>query len=183
MDLTIIKNLIDIIESIVTIIAILAGGIWSYRLFIKKRLKYPRANISNQVFHRCLSEDKVLLHVVTTISNTGDVLISIISGITWIQQMTPLHTNVIDSIKIGINPVLQGKTEIDWPLLEEQKFEWKKGKFEIEPGENDQIHYDFILDSYVETVKIYSFYKNVMKHGRELGWSVTTIYDLQNQET
>jgi hypothetical protein len=175
MDSKTIKEIVDIAEPLATIIAILVGGFWSYMLFVRNRQKYPRAKISHQIAHKKISDEKVLLHVSTKISNIGNVLLSIISGRTWVQQVIPSQEKVLDSIP-------RGETEINWPSIGDKITKWEEGKFEIEPGEDDQICYDFVIDADVQTVKVYSHFENVKKRGRDLGWSWTTIYDLKEKE-
>jgi len=174
-----IKEVFVIIESVIKIIAIIFGGWWSYRLFVKNRLKYPKAKIEHKVFHKKITDDKILLHVDTTILNTGNVLISIVSGVTRVQQMIPTQNTILNSINEGKDPVSEELNEINWPLIQEREYKRKKGELEIEPGENDQICYDFIIDSDVQTVVIYSYYKNINKYRRDLGWHLTTKYDLK----
>ena len=174
-----IKEIAEILVAVATVIAFIVGGMWSYKLFVKKRLKYPRANITHKILHKPIPSGKVLLHVTTVISNTGDVLLSLISGTTRIQQMLPLSQEVLNGISEGKDPVCEQETEIEWPLLMDRDSDWKEREFEIEPGEEDQIVYDFIIDANVQTVVVYSYLKNVSKGSRDIGWSLTTVYDLK----
>jgi len=176
------KDTVDIIKEFFTTLAIIVGGIWSYMLFVKKRQKFPRANISHQISHIPISNNKILLSIRTTISNTGDVLLSLESGINRVQQILPLSGEMLDSINKGKDPVPSGKTEIDWPLIGERNLNWEKGKFEIEPGENDKICCDFIIDKNVQIVSVYSYLKNIKKHCRDIGWGLTTIYNLKEKQ-
>ncbi len=47
---------------------------------------------------------------------------------------------------------------------------------EIEPGESEQLHYDFLVDKAIKTVLVYSYFQNIQKN-RRLGWSLTTTND------
>lgn len=178
---TSLKDIADIMQAFATVIALLIGGIWSYMLFVKKRQRYPRASITHQISHRPMSNSKIILNVTTIISNTGDVLLSLVSGLTRVQQMLPLSTEILKSIDERKDPVPDGKTEIEWPLISERLSKWEKEEFEIEPGEKDQIYYDFIFDADIQTVSVYSYFKNVRKHERDIGWGLTTIYDLKDK--
>ena len=73
------KEIADIIQVAVAVAAVIVGGIWSYWLFVQNRQKYPRASISPHITHRHIGNDNLLLHVSVTISNVGDVLLSLIS--------------------------------------------------------------------------------------------------------
>jgi len=178
-DLSNLKDITEIVRSFATVAAILVGGVWSYMLFVRTRQRYPRAKIKHEITHRVLSDDKALLHIAVNINNSGDVLLSVVSAQTRIQQVLPTPPEILDSVNQGLDPVQKGKTEIEWPLIgTTRKSHWAKGKREIEPGESDELHYDFVLDSRIQTVEVYTYVKNATKRGREIGWSLTTLYDL-----
>ncbi len=172
----IIKNIFDIIQAIATVFAIIIGGIWSYMLFIRKRQKYPRANITHNITHRQIGNKKILLHVAVTITNVGDVLIALVSGETRIQQILPLSLELLKSINQGDKLPPEGNTEIEWPIIDSRESEWQNNQ--IEPGENDQLHYDFILDDSIKIIEIYSHFKNAKIPQKDIGWNTTTIYDI-----
>jgi len=174
-----IKDIVQILEAVVTVIAIAIGGYWSYMLFMKKRQKYPRANITHHILQKPISDGKVLLNVTAVIHNTGDVLLSILSGDMRIQQVLPLSPEIQQAIVENKDPVENGKIEIDWPVIIQRIKSWQEGEFEIEPGEEDQVLFDFIFEDKFETVMIYSYFKNVSKPGREIGWGLSSIFDLR----
>ena len=175
------KEIAEIIQVAVTVGAVLVGGLWSYQLFVRNRQKYPRASISHLIGHMQLDDNKLLLHVGVTISNIGDVLLSLVSLETRIQQVIPLSDEVLESIRNGQNPVSEGETEIEWPLIDSQKLELEKGKhFEIEPGESQDIHHDFVLDADAEVIEVYTYLINEEKPKRKIAWDLTTLYGLRN---
>ena len=67
-----------------------------------------------------------------------------------------------------------------WPLLSERTKIFEK-TMDIEPGEKDVIDFEFVLSSRVETIRIYSFFRNEQKtKGKdEVGWSISTYYDFR----
>jgi len=173
-NLSTVKEIADIVQAFFTVAAIIGGGIWFYR----RRQRYPRADVTHAITHKALPNGKFLLHVAVTISNKGEVLLSLISGVTRIQQMLPLPASVLDTINKGLDPVKKGQTEVEWPLIGERKPKWGEGKIEIEPGESDHIDIDYILEGSVKSVEVYSYFKNASKRGKEIGWQLTTVYDL-----
>lgn len=175
------KDSAGIAKDLATVAAIVVGGFWSYMLFVRKRQKYPRAKITHEISHSLIADSKLLLHIVATISNTGDVLLSIIYAETRVQQMLPVLPELSDSIQRGNDPVVEGRTEIDWPQLASREIRRERGQFEIEPGESDEIHYDFILDVNVQTIKIYSYFENIAKPGKKIGWPLITVYDIHER--
>ncbi|MCK4225153.1 MAG: hypothetical protein KAX39_08220, partial [candidate division Zixibacteria bacterium] len=177
-----VKDIGEALQPIAIVIALILGGAWSYMLFIKNRQKFPRANITHKISHKPISNNKVLLNVAAEISNTGDVLLSLLAGTTRVQQVLPLLPEMLNTINEGKDPVSEETTEIEWPLIKEKEKNWKKREFEIEPGEKDQIMYDFIIDYDIETVVVYSHFKNVKKGSRNIGWELTTVYDLKGKQ-
>ena len=88
--------------------------------------------------------------------------------------------NQISLILKGEEPLDEEGLEYLWPLAVDQKEkEWSKGSRELEPGESDQVHFDFLLGRDVETIIVYSYFRNAKKFGRkeELGWQITNVYD------
>jgi hypothetical protein len=172
------KDILGIVEIFVTIIAIIIGGIWGYWLFVQNRQKYPRASIVHCISHRHIGSDKLLLHVNATISNVGEVLLSLIHLETRVQQVVPLADDVLDLVSTGENLVPEGETEVAWPLIALHEVRLERGKCEVEPGESQEIHHDFILDTEVKTVEVYTYLINEKKRDHEIAWDLTTLYDI-----
>jgi hypothetical protein len=147
---------------------------------VEKRQKYPRAITSHRITHRTIATGKVLLHVIVTISNKGDVLLSLVEAEVRIQQVLPTPPEVLEKISSGVNPRQIDRQEISWPLIDKRVTIWKEGEgIEIEPGEEDNLYYDFVINSSIQTVEVYSHFKNAKKRPRDIGWNLTTIHDLQ----
>ncbi|MSQ32999.1 MAG: hypothetical protein EXR60_01050 [Dehalococcoidia bacterium] len=171
------KDVADIAQSVATVLAILVGGYWTWMFFVSKRGRFPRADIKHNISHRPFANGKVVLSVSVIISNNGDVLLSLVSLETRVQQVLPPPPNVLDVIETGGDPVKAGEGEVQWPELSSRALSLKKGEFEIEPGESDHRMFDFFIDEEVQTVEVYSYFKNVKKDG-PIGWGRTTVYDI-----
>jgi len=89
--------------------------------------------------------------------------------------MLPLASKVLDSINRGDDPVEEGRTEIQWPLIEFREEKWKTGECHTEPGESEEFRYDFVVDQEVQTVRVYSYFKNITQRRREKGWGLVPI--------
>ena len=63
-------------------------------------------------------------------------------------------------------------------MIESHRKEFAKDECEIEPGESQDIQFDFILGDHVQTVLVYSYLLNERKRQRKLSWDSTTLYDL-----
>lgn len=174
-----ITELVSIVKDVLTGLAIIIGGWWSYNKFIKNRQNYPRTKITHNITHISLSNKKNLLHVAINIHNTGNILLYIKSAETRIQQVLPLSKDIAKSINSGKDPVLEESRDVEWPCLNLRDSLPENG-LEIEPGESDWLSYDFVIEKQIKFVRIYSYVKNVSKKGREIGWCLESFHDLQN---
>ena len=81
-------------------------------------------------------------------------------------------------------------------MLEKKEANEIKQNCEIEPGESDEICFDYLIDTGVEIINIYSYFSNFKKKSmfrifnrfhicrrvlkkRDIGWQITTIYNLK----
>ncbi|MEM8719728.1 MAG: hypothetical protein AAGE84_10525 [Cyanobacteria bacterium P01_G01_bin.39] len=179
------KDIITVFKDIITSFALLFGGIWSYTLFVRKRQVRPRAKIIHKVIHKSITKEKSLLHIAISVTNIGDVLIRLREGEIWIQQVKPVVIPfLLQGIKQGDYSAIKSKnsTEIDWSLIDEQEFSVKD--IQIEPGEYEEIYCDFIINSNVKVVKVYSWLKNkkilIQWRFQEIGWRLSTLYELES---
>ena len=60
-NVAIVKDVAVALQSLATVIALLVGGFWTFRAFVKTRGKHPRAKIEHQVSFRLLPDDSHLL--------------------------------------------------------------------------------------------------------------------------
>jgi hypothetical protein len=174
------KDITEAFKNLSEAVGIIVGGIWTWMLFVKKRLRFPRAELTHRIMHRVLADGQRLLHLDVVISNTGECLLSLISGKTWIQQMEPVPEEFLDMLRKQEDLIKEGQTEYEWPLLAERETDWTKEPVEIEPGETHQITYDLVVDSDAGTVEIYTYFKNARRKDREIGWTLTSIYDFNS---
>jgi hypothetical protein len=161
-----------------TTLALLIGGYWTWRLYQLNRQSYPRAQLSHHIMHRGISDKKVLLRVGLVIENQGNVLLPLRCVETWVQQMQPWTDDFLELVQGG-DPVRDGETEVRWRLIGEREIRFRKREEEIEPGERDEIHFDFVIDGKPETVLIYTYLENHAKRRRTVGWRVTSVYELR----
>lgn len=179
-DVNQVETLVNIVKEIVTIFALTIGGVWSYMLFVKKRQIYPRAKIEHQIQYQPVEGEKLLLSVDVFISNNSDVLLSLESWNLDVKQMLPpqgellQYTNKADAIIKSIQ-------FLDWTILAKRNDEWDKGKFEIEPGEQHQFHSDFLVYSIPQSILVESYFRNIKKRSKVIGWNHITIHNIAIQ--
>jgi len=197
MNLDAIKQLVEIAQGITTITAIVVGGFWSYKIFIQKRQRYPRVKIEHHIICRSISSEnrRTLLSLDVIISNSGDVLLSLQSGEIFIKQLLPLPDKILKPYNQGEN--LDGEQITGWKMIAFRAEKWESNKkkeprmkrimkalgisypsgIEIEPGEIEQLHYDFFISNNVRSILVYSYFRNIQKSHR-VGWSLTTTHDI-----
>ena len=160
------------LESIVTSLAILAGGIWALRLYLKKREPKPKARIKHTLTHRRLPGNQIWLRVDLSLDNCGNSLLRPKKGLTRVSQILPLH---------GILPGRLSppfSRERAWPQLFDDESDWTE--MSIEPGEEDSVAYDFVLPGHVKTVLIYSHVENADAGDTPVGWQRATVYEIDD---
>jgi len=169
----------EIFSNIFTGIGIIVGGIWTYLTFVKNRLSYPKVEVKHQVIQKHLGDGKILLHVNVVVDNLGDVLVNFESGETRLLQILPLVGEAGEAIQKGEDPVNPGRYDIDWPKITGRVLIAKDNPCEIEPKEKETFPCDFVIKNDVQIVEIYSYFENITKKGKELGWPCTTVYEIE----
>ncbi len=149
------KTIAEIVESVLTALAILVGGFWTYFLFIKNRISYPAVDIEVSYEKYELTEGKTLIHTAVKIDNKGSILLNSDEAELRLRQVIPAPEEVIQSVSQGYDPVSAEEQEIEWPMVVGRKWVWDDNGLEIEPGESDVLHADFCLESDVQVIEFY----------------------------
>lgn len=157
--------------------AILVGGWWAYTRFIRQREEFPRATLEQIVTHRELDPEHTFLRVAVKIDNVSTVLLATDRVRTDVYQVLPVTRDVSEALAGG-RLVAEGGREADWPCVASYE---GAGPGQIEPSEGDEFGFDFVIPTRVTTAFVYSYIKNVTQEGRELGWGVTSLYDLDDE--
>lgn len=169
-----IKPWAEIVQSFFVVAAIVAAGIW----FFWQGETSPKAKISHMVTHRQINENLTWVHVSITITNAGKTTLDLASGVIRIQKILPLDPKISERIERNENPIPQDSLIVAWPRIGDS-YE-PPLNIKIEPGESDMLKSEFIIPSYVKTVKIYSYFEK--QKDSPTGWSTTTIYDLKRKK-
>lgn len=178
-----VQQLADILESLATVIAICVAGCWSYLLFVRRRQRFPRAAVSHQTFCFQLPDGRSLLRVAAKIVNTGEVLMQLRFARTRVQQLLPLPDHVAQLLAVtAIDPVPTKDCELPWTVLGAREWRIDAEIGEVEPGESEAFHCDFVIPAGVEQVLVYTHVKNHSKPDRDVGWSDTIVVSLKEEE-
>jgi hypothetical protein len=169
---SVLKDTMDALESAAKIVAIIVGGFWTYRAFVRSRGYQPRAALTHQISHRTLSDGRRLLVVDVFLENLGEVAIRLRMAQTWVQQIVPLPPDLDGRQDI----VEADKTEANWPLLDKiHKQEFPSNKYIIDPKERDQFRHNFVFGSEIKTIQVYTYFQ----HDRGgIGWKLKSTYEL-----
>src|SRR6266851_4929717 len=157
--LSTVRDIATIVQSIFTVAAVIIGGVWTYWLFVKKRQKYPSAKIEHQISHRPIA--------------SGNVLLSLEKGKIRVSQVLPPQDELLDILTRK-----KGTQVTNWHLLSPLVNPIGQETLEIEPSESQQFLVHYVIDADIQTILVYTYFRNVEKPKRNIGWTLTTIYDL-----
>ena len=169
----------DIGSALVTTGAIVVGGWWAYRRFVRERTIWPRANLELVLTHRQLTDEVTLLNIAVKVLNGGIGVMQLGELRADVYQVLPLDPET--HARLNAKELIpEGDVEAKWPVLDWKKCTWGTDRPEIEPGEHDRFAFDFFVPTGVRTVSVYAHLRNIEKQemGRNLAWTVTGFYDL-----
>lgn len=177
------KEKVETVQAIVTIVAVCLGGIWTYMLFIKERVPYPRANVEQKISHIALSKRTNLLRIEIEVTNIGRTRLVSTKSITRVQQILPMSSCskpepcAVDEVNSTLEKTERKTDRFSWPLL--AKREKSQESLDIEPGEKGFIDFEFIVPSEVKVIRAYSWFRNDRrsKSGNEFGWTRSSYYE------
>jgi len=173
------KRILDNLQAVATIGAIIAGGVWTYLLFVQQRQRFPHIKLEHQIMHVPLPEHRMLLVLDVTHSNVGAIKIDFSTADIRIYGLKrPLELSGDFILRFNREGRLPNEIEPTamWDLLAQQAQSWKSTLF-IEPGESDQLHYEFVLSEDDGPLLVYTYFRNLAIEGRDAGWSLRSIYD------
>lgn len=180
------KDKLGVAQSIVTIGAVVVGGLWTYQLFIMERKHLPHANIEQKISHVALSERANLLRVGMELTNTGNSRLLSTKSIVRIQQILPMPPCpktgpcAKDEVEGALKEISRKADRFSWPLVAEREDD--ATSVDIEPAEKDFLEFEFAVPSNIKVVRVYSYFRNDVRSTpqEEVGWSVSTDYEFGN---
>lgn len=180
---TIIQAIFTSIQAILISIGIVVGGFWTYLMFVRERLGFPKVNIDLNIEDIDHPPNKRIVHVEIQLKNIGRVILKSDYSELRIRKVVPIPEEISSLVEKGDDPVAEGRTEIEWPLIVKQR-EWQKDKdFEIEPGETDFLHADYVINSEIKVVEFYFYLANAKKKKKKqnIGWTQTKIHKFNTE--
>ena len=165
-----VKAVASIIQSVLITFSIIAAGIW----FLAQSEASPKANISHDVTHRRLNDNLIWVHVAITVTNPGKRPLYLNNGTFRLQGILPLDVNMDKQIKKDASKLIPpGLIGVQWPQIG-NAYENVPINERVDPGESEKLNIEFIIPSFLQTIKIYSHFEKA----QGIGWTATTIYQL-----
>ncbi len=183
-----IKDKVQTTQSLIGILAILVGAWWTYDNFINERKHFPHGNIEQTTSHIPLSPDINLLRVTLKATNSGTFKMEIVKSIERIQQILPIlcpgnHAVCAkDQVDLAIQKTVRQEDRFVWPMIAMRESLYKS-PLDVEPGETENMDFEFAINSEVSAIRVSSYIRNESKvHGnKESGWHMSSFYNLTSQ--
>lgn len=177
------RNIFSVIQSFVTVVAIVGGGVLAYQRFQVFRTFYPHLTIEHQISHRRISDNYIHIAVTAILHNRSRVHTEVRDGFASLQVVAPLSDSEARDRYSEVF-VRRQHVSIQWETLDEYVRRWEDDELVVEPGESHQETFEFMLgNSSYDTVLIYTYFYNVRHDedtGSAEGWAATTVYDIMD---
>ena len=174
-----IKDRASTLQSLVTITAIVVGGVYAWLKLQLFRDFEPHLTITHEIGHRSIGTTYIHIDVTAVLHNSSKVNLDLREAVFRLQQIGPTTDEEIESLYAEVfeSPI---HDHLQWPTLEEVDLTWESGALVIEPGESHRETYEFIISSDVQIALVYTFFENpnASDHARSVvGWGATSICD------
>ncbi len=179
-DVSRVKDVAGAIQSAVTVIAIVTGGIFALFKLQAFRDFEPHVDVTHDIRHRLMNNTYLHIDVRATLHNTSRVKIEFRRARFSVQQVLP---NSNEDIREKHDQVFikEEKRDIQWPVLNVIDHAWDPGKLVVEPDEKHSESQEFIvLLEEAKTVRVSTFFfdPRFTDPSDEFGWSATSFYDI-----
>lgn len=175
------RVIFGVIQSLITVVAIIVGAIFAYDRFQAFRTFYPHLTIEHTISHRRISDNYTHIAVTAILHNRSRVHTEVRDGFASMQVVAPLSD---DDAAQRYGEVFVGRQQmnIQWETLDEYIRTWEESELVVEPGESHPETFEFLLrEPSYNSVLIYTYFYNVRHdedRGSAEGWAATTIYDI-----
>ena len=173
-------DVLRVIQSSVTILAIVAGGLFAAYKWQVFRESEPHLTITHEVSYRRVGESYVHIAVTATLENNAKVQTELHDGNFLIQQIAPALDEDVEAMYAQVF-VEEEFVDIPWPILVDVQREWEEGELIIEPGELHPETFELLVSEEVKSVMIYTyFFNSSYSQGTRSaeGWGATTVLDI-----
>ena len=173
-------SLAGIVQSVVTVLAIMSGGAFAAYKWQVFRDFAPHLTISHRVSHRPIGDSYVHIDVTATLHNSSKVRIELHEGFFRLQQIAPVSDEEIEALYAQVF-VDREHDYLRWPTGDEVVRTWDKDELIVEPGEAHQETFEFIVSREVRTAMVYTYFYNP-RASQTLGWGTATVHDITGHD-
>ena len=171
------------VQALGTLAAIIAGGVFAlYKLQVFRDFQ-PHLTITHEISHRRIGDSYVHLDVTVTLLNSSKTHVEVRRAYYVLQRITPVSDEEIESLYDAAFKV-EDSPGIQWATLEVADRYWQHAELLVEPGESHPEAIEFIINSDIDSVLIYTYFYNSKhlkgSHSAE-GWHATTVYDIMEE--
>lgn len=165
-----IKDYASILQSIATIAALIVAAIW----FNYQDRAIEKIDTSHELECRKINDKFFWLGAKIRLENRGNVTAFLTKGKVRVQKILPLAKHIKKRIEDNESLIPSKELVVDWPTIGPTVSDGFKS--EIRSGETDEFDVDFIVPSYVKSIKLYSYFGRVTDS--KLGWKHSSFHDL-----
>ena len=168
------------VQSVITSVAIVVGAAFAvFKLQIFRAFE-PHLTITQEVTHRPVGDSYVHIVVTATLHNSSRVRVDLRQGLFRLQRIQPIPDEEVERLYAQAF-VDHAERHLQWPILDEATRKWGENEASVEPGESYQEECEFIVDSHVQSVLVYTYIFNARTArdpSSSKGWTATTVYDI-----
>ena len=146
------------LQAAFTVLVVLAAGLLGWLRFGWFRIAKPQATLDHHISHRPITGGNVHLAVQVTIHNSSRVVLEFRKAMAWIQRVAPATEAEVEEYQ---REVLEGQPQdLAWKRVALRYRIWQADQLVVEPGERDQITWEFLIPNELQTVRIYTYFYN-----------------------
>lgn len=188
------KDFAATIQSVATVIALVAGGLWTYALTKQYRETIPRLSITHEVTSWRLADDSILVRVDSKVTNVGKVLVKGLNGNLVFLRLLPetegqrreyANGKIFFDCQQGRPDPIDGcipEQGLNIPAESKKAFEISDGDRNLEPSESENYWRYWHLDGAAQVVEVQTFIEYPDSRGKR-GWTTDTTHVLKPSST
>lgn len=167
----------EIFKNLVTALAVIVAGLWTYFLFVKDVYDNPNANIDVGVQCHDIDANKRLIYVNGLVENIGTSDLTYKKAEMRLRQVLPLQENIAKLVREDSDIVYAGKDSVEWNVIAQRK--WESSTIDevisiVEPSEKGELQTEFVISGNIDAIEIYFFIANPKLEG--YGWTKSKLF-------
>lgn len=163
---------ISIVKDLMTIVALVLGGLWTFRIYLKQRTDASALDLTQSVLVLCLPNGGWLLKLTVRLKNVGKTQVQVTE---WTYRADVLLPLTDEGERMTATPNGFSERESPWPVYGEVTLTGADFGFAIEPGATQSESANLVLPADLDVVQVYTFIYSPSSRG----WWDRTIIDLR----